>query len=119
NVTDRNKAGSIQNLGSLFQGLHDRKVVLWPQERGSGSLLPARSFWRSRQNPSNLELKSKVRKFKTQLAPFSDQNMPDCLSRLPMTVLQPASTTPLPINQPFRRYIPYCIRFLCPLKKSI
>src|SRR2546425_11155641 len=105
--------GNATGPGSLVRiWVHDRKVVLRLHERGSGSFLPARSFCRSRQNASNLELKSKVRKFKTQLAPVSDQNMPDCLSRLPMTVLQPASTTPLPINQPFRRYVPYRIRFL-------
>src|SRR2546426_8589517 len=104
---------------AVFAWVHDRKVVLGVHERASGSFLAARSFCRSRQNASNLELKSKVRKFKTQLAPVSDQNIPDCLSRLPMTVLQPASTTPVPINQPFRRYVPYFIRILCPHKKSM
>jgi len=31
--------------------------------------------------------------------PDSGQNMPDCLRRPPMTVLQPASTTPDPMKQ--------------------
>jgi hypothetical protein len=34
------------------------------------------------------------------LAPRTDQNMPEHLSRLPTTVRQPASTTPEPTNSP-------------------
>ena len=50
------------------------------------------------------------RKAKIFSAPGLDQNMPDCLQRAPMTVLQPASTTPEPIKQPCARKAPYCIR---------
>jgi hypothetical protein len=32
-------------------------------------------------------------------APGRLQNIPDCLSRWPTTLLQPASTTPEPINR--------------------
>ena len=34
------------------------------------------------------------------LAPSTDQNMPDCLSPVPMTILQPASMTPEPTQRP-------------------
>jgi hypothetical protein len=37
------------------------------------------------------------------LAPPTVQNIPDCLTREPITVLQPASTTPEPINRCWRR----------------
>jgi hypothetical protein len=33
------------------------------------------------------------------LAPRTDQNMPDCLRREPITALHPASMTPEPTNQ--------------------
>ena len=36
----------------------------------------------------------------------TDQNIPDCLSRLPISVLQPASITPEPTNNPWRRNSP-------------
>src|ERR1700677_2045353 len=37
------------------------------------------------------------------LAPRTVQNMPDCLSREPITVLHPASMTPEPTNKCWRR----------------
>ena len=40
----------------------------------------------------------------TALAPATVQRMPDCLRRWPITVLQPASTTPEPTKKPRARY---------------
>ena len=42
------------------------------------------------------------RKARMALAPRTVQNMPDCLQREPMTVLQPASMTPEPTNKCWR-----------------
>ena len=57
---------------------------------------------RSRQlkNSSRRPDFSSVRSGIIPLAPLSDQNIPDCLSRAPRTVLQPLSTTPEPMNRP-------------------
>ena len=38
-------------------------------------------------------------------APGVPQNMPECLQREPMSVLQPASMTPEPIKRPWRRKV--------------
>lgn len=58
---------------------------------------------RSVQKASKRPLKRRVRKLRTAVAPSSDQNMPDYLRRFPTKVLHPASTPPLPMNQPFWR----------------
>ena len=44
------------------------------------------------------------------LAPRTVQNIPDCLRRLPMTVLHPASITPVPTNKPRLRIGEYSDR---------
>src|SRR5260370_11011785 len=64
--------------------------------RGSGSLRDARSLRRCLQNSSNLRLLWMQRRARMFSAPDSDQNLPDCLQRPPITALQPASTTPEP-----------------------
>src|SRR5438046_713665 len=43
------------------------------------------------------------RKARMFSAPGRPQNMPDCLHREPITVLQPASITPEPMKKPWRR----------------
>src|ERR1039458_7579001 len=44
------------------------------------------------------------------LAPRTVQNIPDCLRRTPITVLQPASITPDPTNKCWSRNLGYRIR---------
>src|ERR1035441_6932381 len=56
------------------------------------------------QNRPNCRFSSRQRMSRTFCAPETPQNMPDCLSLRPMTVLQPASTTPEPMNKPRARY---------------
>src|SRR6266849_3067591 len=74
------------------------------------SLRPAWELSRSFQNWSRRWLAWMQRSARTFSAPDSPQNMPDCLQREPITVLQPASMTPEPIKRPWRRKAPYCIR---------
>src|ERR1019366_5909587 len=56
------------------------------------------------QNRPNCRFSSRQRMSRTFCAPETPQNMPDCLSLRPMTVLEPASTTPEPMNKPRARY---------------
>jgi putative transposase len=51
------------------------------------------------QYSSKRPLSWQHRKARMALAPRTVQNMPDCLQREPMTVLQPASITPEPTNR--------------------
>ena len=68
--------------GSFWQGF----AILFPEQRRIGGF-PAGSECPGRS-----------------CAPVTPQNMPDCLSLRPMTVLQPASITPEPMNRPRARY---------------
>lgn len=58
---------------------------------------------RASQNSSHRPLRSAQRRAMMALAPRTVQRMPDCFSRNPTTVLQPASTTPDPTNRPWLR----------------
>src|ERR1035438_9382065 len=80
----------------LFQGVQDNIVtrVGFHQAAFSNGL----RYWS--QNRPNCRFSSRQRMSRTFCAPETPQNMPDCLSLRPMTVLQPASTTPEPINKP-------------------
>src|SRR6266404_4743302 len=66
--------------------------------RARASLRADCSLSRFFQNSSMRRLEWMQRRASTLPAPDSDQNMPDCLQRAPMTVLQPASTTPEPMK---------------------
>src|ERR1035438_4316472 len=54
---------------------------------------------RDSQNSSHRPLSWQHRSAMMALAPVTVQRIPDCLSRSPMIVLQPASTTPEPTNR--------------------
>ena len=58
---------------------------------------------REAQKSSNRPERMQQRKARMALAPRTDQRMPDCLRRSPMTVRQPASTTPEPMKNFFSR----------------
>src|ERR1700686_4178890 len=67
---------------------------------------------RDAQESSNLRLRRVQRSATMALAPRTVQNMPDCLSRDPITVLHPASITPEPMNNPCFRNLGYRMRSL-------
>ena len=58
---------------------------------------------RPSQYSSNCPLRWQHRRATMAFAPRTVQNMPDCLRREPITVLQPASMTPEPTNKCWRR----------------
>lgn len=91
---------AIKILGVATNGVHDKIVT------GLGFRQAAFSnglrYWS--QNRPNCRFSSRQRMSRTFCAPATPQNMPDCLSLRPMTVLQPASTTPEPMNKPRARY---------------
>src|SRR6516164_8820047 len=59
---------------------------------------------REAQKSSNRPEKMQQRRARMALAPGTDQRIPDCLRRSPITVRQPASTTPEPTKNFFSRY---------------
>jgi XapX domain-containing protein len=56
------------------------------------------------QKSSNRPERMQQRRAMMALAPLTDQRIPDCLRRSPITVRQPASTTPEPTKNFFSRY---------------
>src|SRR6266481_2526978 len=59
---------------------------------------------REAQKSSNRPERMQQRRAMMALAPRTDQRIPDCLRRSPITVRQPASTTPEPTKNFFSRY---------------
>src|SRR5580704_3662757 len=59
---------------------------------------------REAQKSSNRPDRMQQRRAMMALAPRTDQRIPDCLRRSPITVRQPASTTPEPTKNFFSRY---------------
>ena len=79
--------------------MSDQIIELTPSKTAFNGL----RYWF--QNRPNCRFSSRQRMSRTFCAPATPQNMPDCLSRRPMTVLQPASTTPEPMNKPRALYL--------------
>src|ERR1039458_5112523 len=92
--------GSMENAPGNRLGVQDKIVtrVGFYQAAFSNGL----RYWS--QNRPNCRFSSRQRMSRTFCAPETPQNMPDCLSLRPMTVLKPASTTPEPMNKPRARY---------------
>ena len=59
---------------------------------------------REAQKSSNRPERMQQRRAMMAFAPHTDQRIPDCLRRSPMTVRQPALTTPEPTKNFFSRY---------------
>src|SRR5206468_12457073 len=59
---------------------------------------------REAQKSSNRPERMQQRRAMMALAPRTDQRIPDCFRRSPITVRQPASTTPEPTKNFFSRY---------------
>jgi len=92
-----NRASLFFNL--LYQGVRQISGVKPPG--GRQSLRAALALTRYFQNSSKRRLLFMHRSARMFSAPDSDRNMPDCLQRAPMTVLQPSSTTPEPMKTAF------------------
>jgi|GEM_PF-5650270 len=87
----------------IYPGVQEREncriVGGWVLYRdGEGVIGGGLEATKSIQKASNRWLSRSVRKFRTELTPPTDLNIPDYLSHLPTAVRHPASTTPLPIN---------------------
>src|SRR5439155_25308653 len=92
--------------------LRAQDKILHYAANGNASFLAAWLLRRYFQKSPRRRLLPMQRNAKIFSAPNSDQNMPDCLHREPMMVLQPASTTPDPMKNPRLRKVPYCIRLM-------
>jgi len=95
-VIDEVLTGREKVLISQLRGCETDIFVLGCQGEAivGGRLALRRSF----QKSSKRRLVLIQRRARTFSAPDSDQNMPDCLQRAPITVLHPASTTPEPMK---------------------
>ena len=87
-------AKSISELESI-----QLLVPAWGGRDKSGGYA-AREAQKSSKRPERMQQRKAI----IALAPRTDQRMPDCLRRSPMTVRQPASTTPEPTKNFLARY---------------
>src|SRR5581483_4544960 len=67
--------------------------------RDKSGIYRAREAQKSSKRPERMQ----QRRAMIALAPRTDQRIPECLSRSPMTVRHPASTTPDPTKKSFLR----------------
>src|SRR5258708_2871608 len=111
---DCQKLTRYPHITRLGPGLDSDKVELWPSLAESREALHSaisgvrdkRGGYGAReaQKSSNRSERMQQRKAMMALAPRTDQRIPDCFRRSPITVRQPASTTPEPTKNFFSRY---------------
>src|SRR6266404_9096025 len=93
------------NLSPMHQRYADsktaqsrEKLALGGRDKSGG--YGVREAQKSSKRPDSMQQRKAI----MALAPRTDQRIPDCLRRLPITVRQPASTTPEPTKKFISRY---------------